>query len=144
MSESQGTWLSIVSRRVAMADVDGAQIIYFTSPLRWMEAQFTEWLARIGHPLSELLRGGLGMPVVSAEASFKRPLRLDDIVEQRLFAGDIGRTSFTIGCHVHADPDDAPVVTLRAVHVWSQRANPGVDRFVPTAIPTWLRSALTT
>lgn len=126
-----------------MADVDGAEILYFASPLRWMEAQFTEWLAEIGHPLRTILEEGLGMPIVKTEVTYAQPLRLDDVVEQRLFADEVGHSSFAVGYEVRLAPDDSPAVTVRVVHVWSRRNTSDATRFVPTPIPAWLRRALT-
>jgi len=128
-------------RRIAMADVDSAQILYFASPYRWFEAQFTEFLADIDHPLSSLLAQGLGMPIVKSGCEYLSPLALDDIVEQQLIAEHIGRTSFSIRCDIGQLPDVA--VRVSATYVWSEReGDRRTGRYRPAPVPGWLREAL--
>jgi acyl-CoA thioesterase FadM len=125
-----------------MADVDGARILYFTSPYRWMEAQFTTWLADVGRPLVDLLEAGEGMPVVSSGCVYHRPVRLDDVVRQELLPVRVGRASFTLECAITRQGDDEPSATVTAVHVWSVREPGGGGRFAPASIPVWLRDLL--
>jgi YbgC/YbaW family acyl-CoA thioester hydrolase len=128
-------------RRIAMADVDSAQILYFASPYRWLEAQFTEFLADNGHPLSGLLAQGLGMPIVKSGCEYLSPLSLDDVVEQQLIAEHIGRTSFSIRCDIGRLPDVAVRVT--GTYVWSEReGDQRTGRYRPAPVPDWLRSAI--
>jgi YbgC/YbaW family acyl-CoA thioester hydrolase len=135
--------LSVVQRRVAMADVDAAQILYFTSPYRWMEDQFTRFLADSGKPLSVLLREGLGMPVVESRAQYLAPLFLDDVVEQRLVVESTGRTSFALRCDIGRAGDAAIATAVFAAHVWAERSGPARDgAFAPAPLPDWLRTAL--
>jgi YbgC/YbaW family acyl-CoA thioester hydrolase len=128
-------------RRVAMADVDSAQILYFASPFRWLEAQFTDFLAEIGRPLSGLLAQGLGMPIVKSSCEYLLPLSLDDVVEQQLVAEHVGRTSFSIRCDIGPPPEIA--VRVSATYVWGEsQAGAHAGRFRPSPVPDWLRSAL--
>jgi YbgC/YbaW family acyl-CoA thioester hydrolase len=133
--------LATARRRIAMADVDSAQILYFASPFRWFEAQFTEFLADAGHPLSKLLAQGLGMPIIKSSCEYLIPLSLDDVVEQQLIAERIGRTSFSIRCDIGHLPDVA--VRVSGTYVWSEReGDPRTGRYRPAPVPAWLKEAL--
>lgn len=79
--------------RVVMSEVDVAQI-HFTAVHRWMDRGLSEWLAEIGHPFTQLLETGPGIPVVETRCSFVGRIMLDDIIDQRSEIGGVGRTSF--------------------------------------------------
>lgn len=137
------TPISTLRRRVAMADVDAAQILYFATPFRWFEAQFTDHLATAGHPLSTILAGGVGMPIVSTTCEFLFPLALDDVVDQHLFPDRVGRSSFTIRCDVGCSLPDDVAVRVSATYVWGEREGDHArGRFRPAPVPDWLRTAL--
>ena len=55
--------------RVVMSEVDVAQI-HFTAVHRWMDRGLSEWLAEIGHPFTQLLETGPGIPIVETRCSF--------------------------------------------------------------------------
>lgn len=92
--------------RVPMGDTDAAQIIYFGAPMRWAERLFTDWLATIGMPTSEVLRAGFGLPAVHAELSYRRPLRLDERVRGELRLHRRSARSITWRCEFFPDDDD--------------------------------------
>jgi YbgC/YbaW family acyl-CoA thioester hydrolase len=138
LNDDRGGPLSVVRRRVAMADVDAAQILYFTSPFRWFEAQVTELMADRGHPLSEVLRSGVGMPVVNTTCEYLLPVSLDDVVEQTLLPGPLGTTSFGLACEIELSGRLAVRVT--STYVWGERE--GADHsgpFRPAKVPDWIR-----
>ena len=79
--------------RVVMSEVDVAQI-HFTAVHRWMDRGLSEWLAEIGHPFTQLLETGPGIPIVETRCSFVGRIMLDDVIDQRSEIGGVGRTSF--------------------------------------------------
>ena len=83
--------------RVYYEDTDAAGIVYHASYLRYAERGRTELLRAIGIELSDLRRReGLQFVLHSAEMSFLKPARLDDLltVETRLTA--LGAASLAV------------------------------------------------
>lgn len=138
------TSLLTTQRRVPMADVDAAGILYFGAPYRWLEDAFTGWLSAIGHPLGVLLRSGHGCPCVTSATSYGVPLVLDDEISVRLRPSSLGRSAFSLTTEVTRLRDDALALRSTAWHVWSDfdgAADPPV--VTPTPVPGWLREAFT-
>jgi acyl-CoA thioesterase FadM len=123
-----------------MADVDAAGILYFASPLRWIEALNTEWFAASGHQLSGQLAAGATCPCIETTVRYLAPLRLDDQVDLELTSVHVGRTSF--GLRMTARLGESPLaVEVRTTHVWAELDNHAGLR--PAELPDWLRGALT-
>ena len=131
--------LRVMDKRVTMADVDAAGILYFASPYRWLEEHVTGWLIDRNHPLSDLLKEGHAFPCVSSSASYSAPVRVDDILEVTLHPLHVGRTSFALGAQCRRD-DGTHVVSVAAWHVWVELGES--PRSMP--LPTWLRKSLET
>jgi YbgC/YbaW family acyl-CoA thioester hydrolase len=136
------TVLRTRSMRVAMADVDAAAVLYFTTPLRWQETMFTGWLYELGHPVSAMLAEGRGCPAVDARVEFLAPLRLDDIVRCELRCVHLGTTSFGVQMAVMAESTGEIAARTSTRQVYCERDAGGTPRATP--IPDWLRDALTT
>ena len=79
--------------RVVMGDVDAARL-HFGAPARWMDRAPGGWPAEVGHPLSELLRTGLGVPVVDLHCRYLARVDLDDVLDAATWLGAVGTTSF--------------------------------------------------
>lgn len=78
---------------IAMSEVDVAQI-HFTALFRWMDRGLSEWLWHAGHPFTDLLADGPGIPVVDAHAQFRKRILLDDEIELRTWIAAVGTSSF--------------------------------------------------
>jgi acyl-CoA thioesterase FadM len=122
-----------------MADVDAADTLYVATPFRWSEELFTGWLVEQGHPLSELLAVRRGCPTVATEASFHRPLRLDQTVECQFGFDEVGRSSFAGRMDVFTAAGEL-AVQVRERHVWTAMGADGEWR--SERLPGWLRAAL--
>jgi acyl-CoA thioester hydrolase len=120
--------------RVPMGDTDAAQIIYFGAPMRWAERLFTDWLATIGMPTSEVLRAGFGLPAVHAELSYRRPLRLDERVRGELRLHRRSARSITWRCEFFPDDDEADDGGV-AVEVLITQVYARIDPAGPVAVP---------
>jgi len=131
------TVLARARRRICMADVDAAGIIYFGAPAPWAEGLFTDWLARLGHPISRLIAGDAACPVVESRISYKSPLRLDDVVDLELTARVLGHRSFTVGTRVVRDGVLAVDIELVHVCITGLGSTP-----VSAPVPPWLREGL--
>ncbi|HET9390008.1 MAG TPA: tol-pal system-associated acyl-CoA thioesterase [Steroidobacteraceae bacterium] len=65
--------------RVYWEDTDGGGIVYYANYLRFLERARTEWLRSLGHSQRVLAEEqGVVFTVVSLEAEYRRPARLDD------------------------------------------------------------------
>lgn len=127
------------SVRVALGDVDSAQVIYFPAVYRWHEYNLSDWLAANFRPLREILASGFGAPVVSSSAQYPAPLRQDDTVILESWTADIGRTSFSFKTTILNGGLVAAIVETR--HVWVKLSPDGGFKAVP--FPPDLATALT-
>jgi acyl-CoA thioester hydrolase len=116
--------------RVSMGDTDAAQIIYFGAPMGWAERLFTDWLATIGMPTSEVLRAGFGLPAVHVELSYRRPLRLDERVRGELRLHRRSARSITWRCEFFPDDDDRAAVEVLMTQVYVR-----IDPAGPVTVP---------
>ena len=118
--------------RVVMSEVDVAQI-HFTAVYRWMDRGFSEWLAEIGHPFTQILEEGPGIPIVDSRCRFLGRILLDDLITLRTEVGGIGRTSFRTRHDLHARRRDRR----------ARRARPRLrqprDARAGARCPDWLR-----
>jgi acyl-CoA thioester hydrolase len=77
-------------------DTDGQGVVYYANYLKFMERCRTEWLRSIGVEQVRMRRDeGLIFVIVSLEADYKRPARLDDELTVTCEIEEHGRTSFT-------------------------------------------------
>lgn len=131
--------------RVTMADVDGAGIIYYASPLRWAEVLLSEWLDRLGHPISAMLAAGEATPVVGVKVRYRSLLSLDDRCRLQLATHRIGTTSFATRCEVFGPSEMRPAVDLAVTHAYVEYAHPcsgGRASAEKRPLPRWLRDGL--
>lgn len=119
-----------------MSEVDVAQI-HFTAFMRRMDRGLSEWLAEIGHPFTEILRTGPGIPIVESKCRFLKRVLLDDIVTLETAIAEVGRTSFR---SKHTFTRGTEVVALgELVHVCVNRQT---RETVP--VPDWIRERAVT
>ena len=68
--------------RVYYEDTDAAGVVYYANYLRYLERARTEWLAALGHPLTELERvSGIVFVVRSLAIQYRAPARLSDALD---------------------------------------------------------------
>jgi acyl-CoA thioester hydrolase len=79
----------VIRRRIEWIDTDAAGIYHWTTALRLVEAAEAAMHTQLG-----IVDRTFGRtPRVSVDASFRRPLRFNDITETRLDVERLGRTS---------------------------------------------------
>lgn len=118
--------------RIVMSEVDAAQI-HFTAILRWMDRGLSEWLADVGHPFTDLLETGPGIPVVDARVSFVGRIMLDDLIDLETWVGAMGNSSFR-SFHEFRRAGER-VAVGRLVHVCVDR-----DTRATVTVPDWIRA----
>lgn len=118
--------------RVVMSEVDVAQI-HFTALFRWMDRGLTEWLAEVGHPFTDLLVVGPGIPIVDVRAQFRQRIMLDDVLTLHTWMAGVGTTSFRSRHRFMRSGELAAEGEM--VHVCVDR-----ESRVPLPVPDWVRS----
>lgn len=66
--------------RVYIEDTDAGGIVYYVNYLKYMERSRTEFLRSLGYDKPAILEGGLLLVVHSAQISYRRAARLDDLL----------------------------------------------------------------
>ncbi len=120
-----------ITRRIVMGEVDVAQI-HFTTFAAWMDRALTEWLAEAGHPFTDLLITGPGIPIVDVHLAIEKRVMLDDLITLRTSIGGVGNSSF---CSRHEfSRNDGVCARGELVHVCVER-----ETRATVPVPQWIR-----
>ncbi len=102
---------------VRFAHVDAAGIAYFSRIFEFCHAAYEDLLGTCGYPLPEFFNSlGWGMPLVHAEADFKRPLRLGDAITVGVQLLSVSTSAFTLNFTL-CDKDGKLLASAQHVHV---------------------------
>ena len=83
---------------VRLADTDTAGVVYFARALEWFHALYEDWMASVGLALGDHLPNSETLlPIVNAEVTHEKPLRLGDHLELRMKPERVGTSSYTLG-----------------------------------------------
>lgn len=87
--------------RVYYEDTDAGGIVYHANYLRWMERARTEWLRSRGeHHDDRAGRSGVQYVVSELDIRYRRPARLDDLVDVDLTVIEVRRASLKLSQRV--------------------------------------------
>lgn len=115
--------------RVYYEDTDSGGVVYYANYLRFLERARTEWLRSLGFGQEELSREpGVVFAVRSVTIDFRKPARLDDLLEITLQVRKAARASFTVAQQVRRAGELLCEAEVRVACIDARR-------FVPTAIP---------
>jgi 1,4-dihydroxy-2-naphthoyl-CoA hydrolase len=121
--------------RVALHDTDAAGVLFFAHLFRHAHDAYEAWMARLGFPLDAMLRDAtLKLPIVHAEADYRRPMRHGDRITTRLQVADLGDSAFSIAYQFHAETGEL-AASAKTVHV-------GLGADGRRGLPDALRQAL--
>jgi 1,4-dihydroxy-2-naphthoyl-CoA hydrolase len=122
--------------RVSLHDTDAAGVLFFGHLFRHLHDAYERLMQSIDFPVEEVIREGvLGLPVIHAEADFRRPLRHGDEVAVQMSVTELEAKQFTISYRIwHGDQVAATALTVHAV------IDAVARRRVP--LPDTLRAAL--
>lgn len=81
--------------RIYYEDTDAGGVVYHSNYISYMERARTEFLRKHGLSVREMHDMGIIFPVVSIEANFRAPARLDDLLEVRTQIAALKNSSFT-------------------------------------------------
>lgn len=122
---------------VPFQDIDAAGIVFFAHLFRYAHEAYEHFMQQSGCSLQQLIaEGSYLLPLVHAEADYRRPLRHADRLEIELRLQKLGHTSFTLGYRVLGE-DQAEHASLETVHVALDRTT-----HQPVTLPDSLRKAL--
>jgi YbgC/YbaW family acyl-CoA thioester hydrolase len=110
---------------IRFQEVDAAGIIFYPRVLEICHDAFVEFLASIGFPLADTLKGSWIMPVRHAEADYLRPLRFGDRIEVALVAAQTVQrqppTEVTLGYRLANLETGHPSAVAQTVHTFVDR-----------------------
>lgn len=122
--------------RVYYEDTDAAGVVYYANYLKYFERCRTEWVRTLGYDQSALMRDhDLAFVVRHAEADYRRPAQLDDLLSVDLRITEQGRSRLKLEQRVMRSLDQTLLVT-GYVELACIRAS----TFKPVAIPPFLQN----
>jgi acyl-CoA thioester hydrolase len=122
--------------RVRYKDTDCMKVVYYGNYLTYFEVGRVEFLRQQGHPISEV-DGKVHIPVVEAVVRYRKPARLDDLLDVRCWVSERKRASFRFSYEIRDEAGEV-VATGSTLHAcW----DPATSRMI--AIPPWLASIMT-
>ena len=81
-----------ISLRVYIEDTDAGGIVYYVNYLKYMERSRTEFLRALGYDRPAILDGDLLLVVHAAQVNYRRPARLDDLLQVTAELHKLART----------------------------------------------------
>ncbi|RME74203.1 MAG: acyl-CoA thioesterase [Planctomycetota bacterium] len=127
---------------VRFNEVDRAGIAFFGRVFEWCHEAYEELFATAGLRIRDMFeKESWAMPLVHAEADYRRPMRLGDRLAIDVRLERLGRRSLTLAYTVRGAeggaPDEDVRATARLVHAFVE-----LDRFAPREVPDKVRDAL--
>lgn len=121
--------------RVYYEDTDAAGMVYHSNYLKYAERARTEWLRDLGVQQRQWRdETGLGFAVTRCEIDFRRPARLDDVLDVATRVLEIGGASLVAEQVIRREADE--VARLRLVVACIDRNGR------PARLPKNLRTAM--
>ena len=103
--------------KIKLHDTDAAGLLFFSHQFEMVHDAYESLLERIGFGFAELIRHrDFFLPIVHAEADYKKPLFVGDVVTIQVFVESVGTTSFIFAYKLW-DVKKRLVGIARTVHV---------------------------
>ncbi len=118
---------------VRLHDTDAAGVLFFAHLFRHAHDAYEALMATAGFPLQGLIRDGVALPIVHAQAHYQAPMRQGDRIRVAVTVTEVRRRSFRLD-YRFIDLRGNPCAQARTVHVL---AGPGITQ----ALPDELREA---
>jgi tol-pal system-associated acyl-CoA thioesterase len=113
MSEARSHSIRV---RVYYEDTDAGGIVYHATYLRWMERVRSDWLRTLGERHDVMAAAGLQFVVSEVDIRFRRPARLDDLLDVDLDVIEVRRASLRLAQRT-CGADDGPLLADATVRV---------------------------
>ena len=117
--------------RVRYKDTDCTKVVYYGNYLTYFEVGRVEFLRQQGLAMSQVDRQ-IHLPVVEALVRYRKPARLDDLLQVRCWVSERRRASFRFAYEI-LDEEGEPVATGSTLHAC---LDPSTSEMV--AVPSWL------
>jgi 1,4-dihydroxy-2-naphthoyl-CoA hydrolase len=128
---------------VLFSQVDSVGIVFFARAFEYCHETLEAMLAAGGMPLHSILDGGdWAMPLVHAEADYKRPMRLGDRLTVRVDIEKLGPGSVTFAYTILSEGGETHA-TARLVHAVIDRQRFKARRVPDVALEAFRRAGLT-
>ncbi|MCA9490399.1 MAG: acyl-CoA thioesterase [Myxococcales bacterium] len=121
-------------QHVPFHHVDAAGIVFYGRVFEWFHELYVAFLADVGFPLPEQLRGGTIAPLAHADADYLSPLRFGDPIRVAMVQSGVTADRVRLGYRVTGP--SGPAVVGSAVHVFVDPRT-----FQRTPMPPGLRAA---
>lgn len=121
---------------IRFGETDCAGIVYYPNFFDVYQQTEEEFWEAIGHPLPQWIEKW-GLPIVHAEADFKRPVRFGDVLNIELTVARLGNSSLTFHFEASIVGQDHRCAIAEISHVLVDRAT-----FEPTPLPNEMRTRL--
>ena len=109
--------MHVYQHKIKLHETDAAGILFFSHQLEIVHDAYETLLEKIGFEFAELIRHkDFFLPIVHAEADYKLPLFVGDVLEIQITVENIGQTSFTFAYRLLNAKQDV-VGTAKTVHV---------------------------
>lgn len=109
--------MHIYQHKLKLHETDAAGILFFSNQFKIVHDAYETLLEEIGFGFAELLKNrSFFLPIVHAEADFKKPLFVGDVIEIQITVENVGNTSFTFAYKL-LNAKQELVGTARTVHV---------------------------
>jgi 1,4-dihydroxy-2-naphthoyl-CoA hydrolase len=116
--------------RVNIHDTDAAGIVYFANVLRIAHTAYEDYLTTTKYSFGQMVDEGKYMlPIVHAEADYKRPMKCGDTVYISVLLGRVGEHSFVLNYRIENSEGDL-FATVQTVHVCVDQ-----KKFLKTPLP---------
>jgi 1,4-dihydroxy-2-naphthoyl-CoA hydrolase len=103
--------------KIKLHETDAAGLLFFSNQLKLMHDAYESLLETLGVGFAELLRNkNYFLPIVHAEADYKQPLFVGDVIEIQVTVESVGTTSFTFAYQIFGNKENL-VGTGKTVHV---------------------------
>lgn len=106
------------TRSIYLKETDATGVIYFTSLFQYALEAFEAYLHSKNFSLSEVLNKGYLMPIVHAEADYKAPLRVGDLISVRLEISHVGNKSFSMNSQMELIGTKQIAGSVKIVHAF--------------------------
>lgn len=125
--------------KVRFEDCDSAGIVFYPNYFRMLNRLTEDWFSdALGVPFGIMHREReLGFPTVDVQVAFKKPSRLDEMLEWSLEVLTLGSRSLTIGVRACCQGEERVAIKMTMVSV-----NLVLDGISSRIIPADLRSGM--
>lgn len=105
------------SSKVRFEDCDSAGIVFYPNYFLMLNRLVEDWFAdALGVPWGVMhLERKLGVPTVNMQVAFKKPSRIDDVLEWSLEVRKLGSSSFTLAVRVNCKGEERIVIETALV-----------------------------